>query len=212
MITLPERVLPDSEHFHKMLDAHGVDIRVAAPGTIHSFDAVKGTAVVQLTIREKQNINGVMQDVPVPLLPDVPVVMPRAGGYLLTLPIAVGDEVLVIFSDNCIDGWWQSGGVQNQMDNRRHDLSDCFAIPGPWSQARKISGYSTSSAQLRDEAGDTYIDLQSGQITIHADTLNFTGSNININGGGNTVIESRNFLDHEHKDVQIGSGNSGGVV
>lgn len=72
--------------------------------------------------------------IPLPELLDVPIVLPRAGDYVITLPVRAGDECLVIFADQCIDAWWQNGGVQNQMERRRHDLSDGFAILGTWSQ------------------------------------------------------------------------------
>ena len=63
-----------------------------------------------------------------------------------------------------MDAWWQSGGVQNQIDCRRHDLSDGYCIPGPWSQPRTIPNYSTSSAQLRTESGSSYIELEANDI------------------------------------------------
>jgi hypothetical protein len=84
---------------------------------------------------------------------DVPVIFPRGGGCTLTFPVKAGDECLLIFADRCIDFWWQNGGVQKPVDLRMHDLSDAFAIVGPQSQAHKISGISTSAAQLRTDDG-----------------------------------------------------------
>jgi hypothetical protein len=69
---------------------------------------------------------------------------PRGGGCTLTFPVKEGDECLVIFADRCIDFWWQSGGIQEPVDGRMHDLSDAFCIVGPQSQAKKISGISTT--------------------------------------------------------------------
>ena len=65
-----------------------------------------------------------------PVLQDVPIVWPSGGGVTLTLPVAAGDECLLVIADRCIDAWWQSGGVQLPMDSRAHDLSDAFAIVG----------------------------------------------------------------------------------
>ena len=71
--------------------------------------------------------------------------------------------------DDWPDSWIQSsvhswqrypqGGVQNQVECRRHDLSDGFAIIGVWSQPRVIPGYSTGSAQLRNDAGSAYVKI-----------------------------------------------------
>jgi hypothetical protein len=73
----------------------------------------------------------------------------------------------------CIDGWWQSSGVQPQFDRRRHDLSDAFALFGPWSKPNALSNYSTSSVQLISDDqsqvmdfGDTGTTLTSPKVTI----------------------------------------------
>lgn len=128
------------------------NLRVASPGIIESFDPATQTVSVKLAIRERVgNETGVVQDLQLPLLVDVPIVIPRAGGFCLTLPIKTGDECLVIFSDTCIDAWFSNGGVQAQLENRRHDLSDGFAILGTWSQPNKVPNYNSSAMCLRSE-------------------------------------------------------------
>ena len=132
----------------------------ALPGIIRSFDDDAITATVQPAIQGiVQMPGGNYTPVNLPLLLDVPVVFPRGGGGVLTFPLAAGDECLVVFSSRCIDAWWQSGGVQIPMEMRMHDLSDGFALPGPYSQAQKISGISRNSVQLRSADGSTFIDL-----------------------------------------------------
>jgi hypothetical protein len=96
------------------------------------------------------------------------------------LPVKNGDECLVIFADMCIDAWWSNGGIQNQIERRRHDLSDAICIPGIWSQKKKISGYSTTSAQLRTEDGSQKIDISPSNITISGN-VDLTGT-VKING------------------------------
>lgn len=198
MITLAERLKTQTEIYRKLLDQFSSDLRVASPGIIQSFDAGTQTVTVQLTIREKININGNLEWTDIPLLVDVPIFMPRAGGYLLTMPVSPGDECLVIFGDMCIDAWWQNGGVQNQIDKRRHDLSDGFALVGVWSQPRKVTGYSPNSTQLRNEAGNAVVEV--------------SGTTININTAGNVVIQGRDFMNHTHSGVIPGGGSTGGVV
>lgn len=135
-------------------------LRVALPGIIQSFDPDTVTAVVQPAIRyiERDN-DGNKATKDYPLLVDVPVVFPRGGGCTLTFPVSEGDECLVIFADRCIDFWWQSGGVQEPVDGRMHDLSDAFCIVGPQSQAKKISGINTTAAQFRSDDGSTYLEI-----------------------------------------------------
>ncbi len=114
------------------LDGRQVGMWTALPGIIESVDFETMTCVVQPTIQAvvvDENGNESPEDLPT--LHDVPIVFPKGGGFLVTMPLAVGDEVLVVFSSRCIDAWFQSGGVQQAMEARMHDLSDGFAIPGP---------------------------------------------------------------------------------
>ena len=135
-------------------------IKVAMPGIILSFDPDAVTAVVQPGIRcSQRNNDGAVTTSEYPQLVDVPVVFPRGGGCTLTFPVNPGDECLLVFSDRCIDFWWQNGGVQEAVDPRQHDLSDAFAIVGPQSQAKKISSISTTAAQFRSDDGSTYLEI-----------------------------------------------------
>lgn len=142
------------------LDGLRSGLWTSMPGIIQSFNAGAVTATVQLAIKGIVHApDGTAQFVNMPLLVDVPVHFPRGGGCTLTFPVTKGDECLVVFAARCIDGWWQSGGVQAPMDPRIHDLSDGFAFVGFFSQATKIGGISTASTQLRSNDGATYIDL-----------------------------------------------------
>ena len=126
-----------------------------------------------------------------------------------------GDECLAVFSDVDFAAWYQSGGVQNPIHPFRHglDLSSAFAIPGPWSQPNKISNYSTSAMQLRKLDGTVVVELGSNEITLTAPTINLNATTaININGAGNTKVEGRTFLTHEHSGVSSGSSDTGPVV
>ena len=233
MITLPERLKLKSEVYRKLLDQFEFDMRVASPGIIQSFNATSQTVTVKVALREKINLNGNLTWEEIPVLVDVPVFMPRAGNYVLTMPVTAGDECLVIFGDACMDAWWQSGGIQNQIDRRRHDLSDGFALLGVWSQPKKISGYSTSTTQLRNLSGDTYAEIDgttvnviaASEVNVSAPTVNVDGSgevnvtspSVNIGNsavviGSNTTIDSRIFLQHEHNGVEPGNGTTAGVV
>ncbi|RJT45654.1 Gp138 family membrane-puncturing spike protein [Rahnella woolbedingensis] len=148
-------------------DSISNQIRVAMPGIIQSFDPVTVTCTVLPAIKGSDASTTGTESADLPLLVDVPVVFPRGGGVTLTFPVKSGDECLLIFSDRCIDFWWQSGGVQEPVDTRQHDLSDGFAIIGPQSQAKKISGISANSAQMRSDDGSTYFELNPTTQTIN---------------------------------------------
>lgn len=190
------------------------EMRVSMPGIIQSFDPDTVTAVIQLAIKGYEPDNdGVPQPEVLPLLVDVPVVFPRGGGCSLTFPVAPGDECLVIFADRCIDFWWQNGGVQEPVDTRMHDLSDAFAIVGPQSQAQKISGISTSAAQLRTDSGAAFIEIAAGgAVTITSPQITFNGPlqvNGTITSTGDQMAAGISQVTHTHGGVETGGGNTG---
>lgn len=189
-------------------------MRVAMPGIIQSFDPDAVTALVQPAIRyiERDN-DGNTSTQDYPLLVDVPVVFPRGGGCTLTFPVKEGDECLVIFADRCIDFWWQSGGIQEPVDGRMHDLSDAFCIVGPQSQAKKISGISTTAAQLRTDDGAAFIELAAGgAVTITSPQITINGPlqvNGEITSTGDQVAGGISQIGHTHGGVEPGGGSKG---
>jgi len=176
MRTLGERIDSFEELLKRHSDKIKNDIRVAIPGIIQSFDPVEQTVSVQPVLRERiRDSQGNMEFIQLPILLDVPIVLPRAGGYILTMPVSAGDECLVIFGDMCIDAWWSNGDIQNQIEKRRHDLSDGFAVLGTWSQPKRVQNYSTDSVQLRTEDGTSSISLKSGEIKLVANSVKING-------------------------------------
>lgn len=179
-----------------LMDSIRSDIRVAIPGTVTAWDSSQQTVTVRPAIREKMTIDDDDDsDVEIPLLVDVPVVMPRGGGYGVFFAPKKGDECLVVFADMCIDSWWQSGGVQSQADSRRHDLSDGFAIMGCWSQKNKPK-IPSSGIRLSNDAGTAGISID--------------GSTVNI--FGTVKINGSSYSSHKHSGVESGGSTTGGVV
>ena len=209
MITTDERAPSERREQDLKLRQTANNLRVAMPGIIQSFDPVEQTVTVQCAIREKFNMDGDLSWQEIPLLLDVPIIFPRAGNYILTMPIQAGDECLVVFGDSCMDAWWQSGGVQNQIDCRRHDLSDGYAIVGLYSQPRRIQNYSTSTAQLRNITGDAYVELSGSNINIVGTNVTISATNVTI--GGSTTIDGRSFMGHTHGGITRGGSDTEGV-
>lgn len=195
MRTSDERTADMNSIMNVMGDSVSFDIRVAMPGIVESWNPSQQTVDVRLAIREKVTNGGSETETEIPLLVDVPVVMPRAGGYVLGFAPCEGDECLVVFADMCIDSWWQSGDVQSQADSRRHDLSDGFAILGCWSQPNK--------PELPDEGVSLQNEEGSAGISIVGDVVNIFGT-VQING--------KSYSSHRHSGVETGSGRTGGVV
>lgn len=159
------------------LDGRVSSVWTSLPGIITKVNFQQMTVEVQPAIQAIiTNPDGTTKNVNLPLLVDVPIVFPSAGGFTLTFPIKAGDEVLVILACRCIDSWWQSGNIGTPVEARMHDLSDGFAIPGPKSQPKKLSNISSSNVQLRNDSGSTFVEITpSGDINLKATNINVTG-------------------------------------
>jgi len=169
---ISERFDDPSEQQRSAIENELANLRVAMPGIVMSFNAEAQTASVQPAIRENVQVGGAGQSLDLPVLSDVPVQFPGGGGFRLTFPVREGDECLLVFSDMCIDGWWQSGGVQDQMEKRRHDLSDAMALLGFSSAPQAVKAVSSSSIMLRNESKDTYVEVAGGSVNIKAPSIN----------------------------------------
>lgn len=237
-----ERVNDPEVALREALDGYRTGIWTALPGIIQSFQSGPGrppTCSVQPAVKlQVRQQDGAIASVELPMLVDCPVQFPSGGNCTLTFPVVEGDECLVVFASRCIDGWWQSGGVQEQAELRMHDLSDGFVLLGFRSVPRALTGVSTATVQLRSDDGTTYVDLDPaghivkvkapGGIVLDTPTVTVTGvmavqnagsapTAFSINGNtqftGQVRANGKRIDDtHAHSGVQTGSGNSGQVI
>lgn len=223
-----------------VMDNAQAKVHVAMPASIVSFDPATQTATVQPSIQENVKMEGEdRRPETLPQIPDVPCYYPRAAQYSITIPIKEGDECLLVFADRCIDGWWQSGGVQKQVESRNHDLSDAFALIGFTSNPRAIEEYSTDSIRIRNEDNKTYIDLKDNHIQVQNvdfdtsteikdDVVTAVARQVNVTARekvdvtapvshfhGNIIVDGEAtisgiaFTPHTHSKVMEGGGSSG---
>lgn len=162
------------------------NMRCCIPCIVQSFDYKTGTIECQPAIREKIiNQNEEIEYKNIPLLINVPVVFPSNSEYSITFPLKKGDECLVLFSDLSIDNFWEKGNVQNPIEDRRHDLSDGFAIPCNLSLVKQPG---TNASGLTLKSTGSSIILGSSDITFknpnHSVTLSQLLSHIHTVPGG----------------------------
>jgi hypothetical protein len=218
-----ERINDPQEITRMALDAWQAKIWTAFPGLVTSYDATKMTVSIQPAVmgRTRDNSTGVWTDVKMPLLVDCPVMFPSGGGFTFTFPVKKDDEVLVVLACRCIDGWWQNGSTQPQLEFRMHDLSDGFCLPKVWSQPKKLNpAPSTTNPQWRSDDGATYVEMDSnGQFhfkcaTVHVEAstgvtmdtpfLHVSGAVIAGYGGGDQV----GVQTHTHPQLPDSHGDS----
>ena len=218
-----ERIADVQEALQIKIEAERSNIWTCFPGKVVSFNVVKNTCFIQpMFLGVATALDGSATNISMPILPDCPIVFPSAGGYHLTFPIAVGDEVLVHVSSRNIDPWFGSGTAAPSNEFRMHDLSDCFCTPGIKSIPTAITNISTTSVQLRNAAGNAYVEIAgqvinivtpaavninaTGNVNVTAPTTAFTGNatisgNLTVTG---TITNGVNLSSHRHSDPQGG--------
>lgn len=135
-----------------------LEVHTALPGRVETYDAARQKASVKpLLKRSVVRSDGSDFAETLPIIPDVPVVFPRGGGFFLSLPMQPGDFVLLLFSESSIDTWQTGAGEETALleglDLRRHDLSDAVALAGWYPDKRALASASPAHLVVGADAG-----------------------------------------------------------
>jgi hypothetical protein len=136
------------------------------PGTIVSYDAGKGTAVITPGYARVYS-DGSTTDTK--NIVDCPVFVLQGGGIHIGLPIKKDDECLVIFGDADIDAWFENGGQPAPISSRMHSLSDGFALVGLRSLKKQqvwLSALTSDEGGLADDTMKVALNQVTKKITI----------------------------------------------
>lgn len=192
------------------------DTRCGTPAFLVENMAANQTVTAQIAIQERVRVPAGQRWYDVPPIGNVPVQMPRGGGFSVTLPLKKGDEGFLVFSDTCFDDWWLNGqanappaqnpapwpypvpsGSQRQREVRRHYVHDCMFVPGVWSQPNVLPSYSTDSLQIRTDDGvTTVIDVSQAGVTL-------TGATVTAaNGGAAQALMTNTFFQWYVANIQ----------
>lgn len=111
-------------------------------GRIENVDFTNQTVDVQV-LHKRVNMNLNKRELKdYALLCQVPFIVLGGGSSNLTFPISKGDNCLLLFCDYEIDRWWDTGENLPANYERKHDISDAFAIVGVHSMVDLLQGYS----------------------------------------------------------------------
>ena len=142
-----------------LVDYALADVHVAIPAIVETYDATRQAVSVQPAIRRAyDDEEGTRTVEQLPIITDVPVIFPGAAGYRMTMPIAQGDTVMLLFSEASMERWLTVAGRQGEgdpVDDRRFDLSDAVAIPGLRTFTDALSDAPTDRMSLGYDGGAT---------------------------------------------------------
>lgn len=206
--------------FHELMKS----VNTSIPAHIVTFDPNLQRAQVQIGI-EMVLANG-STDQP-RVIADVPVIFP-GGDFTLEFQVGQGTEGALFFSQRCIDGWKNSGGIANNPLSRFFDKQDCYFVPGLRSQPGAITDFANDGIRIRNKSGSQFawlkgdgsIDLDNGAGHIRISSsgvVTINGVTIQPNGDVDTPAALRNQgvnagVGHDHGGVERGSGRTDGLA
>lgn len=194
------------------------EVYTGIPGHVLAFDSTTQRAQIQIGII-RVNIDGTTFNVP-PIV-DVPVQFP-GDDFVLEYQINPGCEGYIHFSQRCLDGWKQTGGIADNPVARFHNKQDAFFSPGGRSLGNAIATFSNDGIRIRDNTGDRHMWIKgdgsmvvkNGQstTTYGADNsiiMTNGGGTINIMANGNVVINGVVFTPTGTMTPPAGGGITG---
>lgn len=131
-------------------------INTAIPCHVLAFNPKTQLAQVQVGVK-RVYLDGKTQAI-APII-DVPVLV-YGGNSSLEFKVQNGDEGLLVFSQRCIDGWLNTGGVAENPLSRFHSLTDAFVILGFRPNPRALKNYDNDGIKLRNLDNSQRIHLK----------------------------------------------------
>lgn len=186
---MSEQTSSPIDALQSMITARLIDVNTSLPATVVSYS--NGLASVRPKAKKRFSDGDVLD---YPTIPNVRVCWPSFAGGTAGVkgPVKSGDNCLLVFSQQAIDG---------TEDRRMFDLQDAYAIMCDLGGA---VGASSSNDDMVMFFGSASISLTSdGKL------------NINAPGGANIVspnlkINNLELTTHTHSGVQTGGSNTGG--
>jgi hypothetical protein len=135
MTTAPEEIDdPDesatptmAEVFRRLVPQFLANVHTAFPVRVESYDAAKQEADVKPVLL---HITSIGERLEMPVIPHVPVLCLRGGGFFVSVPVKPGDFGLVVICQGALDHWLRKGGVNvDPQYRRRHYLDDAVFLP-----------------------------------------------------------------------------------
>lgn len=117
-----------------------IDVHTALIAKVESYDAAKQqVSVSPLLKRTIKTLDNEIVREQLPILSEVPVLFPRAGGFFISFPIQPGDFVQLVFNESSIDEW-NTDTASDEVYADRFSLQGAVAIPGVYPESRPLSG------------------------------------------------------------------------
>lgn len=163
---------PDlAEVIEDAIESRLLDVHVALPGRVRTYDAAAQTAQIELGVRRVLETDaGAPVAESMPILENVPVAFPRGFNAFLTFPLydseIGGAYGLVVFPEASIDQWRAKGEPTAPGDRRRHSLTGAVFYPGLVPAAQALTDPDLDTVTTLGYIGGAQVRIASGAVHI----------------------------------------------
>ncbi len=144
------------------------EMRKCIPATVTAVNASAQTVDVQVAVSNvvfDEFGNGYEE--PAPSITNVPLGFARGGGFMVWVPVAVGDSVLLVFSDLSTDRWRAGDGTpQPPGFAGKHTLDSPFAIPCCAPDKKALHDPGTDEVIIGQDSGQAQIRISASDIEL----------------------------------------------
>lgn len=150
-----------------------MNIFTALPAKVEAYDPATGLADLAPVVGGLwiDRDSGERTQVPLGKVPAVPVMQPRGGGMMVSVPLQPGEYVLMVCTTYSFSKWYNDGkDFKPQVDNRRHALDQCFCIPGVFNSKTVYPDVHPENLVMGESEGtQIWIQPDNGQILLGGD-------------------------------------------
>ena len=193
-------------------------LHTALPAHIVKYSAATKRATVKPAIMLRMTDGSTMSRA---LIANVPVLHPSGGGYLVHLPLAAGDPVMLIFSERGISKFKKAFAHSPPDFDGMLSEKDAVAIPGFGAISVTPAG---DGLTVQTEDGASFIEITPERVTVTAPGGLVINGGVTVAGGltatgdialsGGAVTHNGKNIgdDHHHEGVVSGNSNTGPPV
>jgi hypothetical protein len=198
-----------SEAIDFILEQFKKSLNTSLPAIVQSYDPTTKRAKVLPAIR-RLFTDGSSQSLPI--LIDVPVIFPSAGGFTITMPVKPNDSVLLVFTQRGLTNF-KNNFTESMPTDSLLNIQDAVAIVG--FGALNITPASNSGCTMQDNTGVNAVIVEDGKVEIKkgANTVVVDDSQLQASIQGATLtLNSSALVSSVPVMAPSFSGLSGGVA
>lgn len=156
----------DAELMRVAMEVILSDVHVAVPAEVQKYTKNRATVLPKVRKPLRGEDGGIVYE-DFPSIPNVLVVQQKGGVFGMHVPLAPGDHVVLVFSDNSYSEWRQTGNISSPKDLRRHGAGYPFAFPGVVKNAALFGSLGDGGLRLGKDDSDEQIRIDdNGSIDI----------------------------------------------